>query len=407
MITPTRLTILSLLILGILIIPKISYAQTPGCAGPAYCAIHLKTRNSIKNYSDDAFEEYENDFVQGELARDYFTGALQYLTEQITVGDAEVTEGQASLSDATGMANRVNAQRTANVRQASALQTTDEMCERSTLTTSLTASAQQVIDAQARSSSEGSDEDLGKRGTLGAEGPGERVLSQIDRYVRIYANPSDFGGAIAEAYGVTPANPERIDKDIIPFFVDTYTLNCNLIDIQPSEVCEDVRALRLNLFGHNIPRIPLASATSSEAQNVRIDYSRVAQFQGLARRSFDSIVALRQEGNGEVAPYMRALLEQRGIAQPLIVESIMGENDKPSLMAQTKVLTQYLASGPDQADSTMAHSADLSRREVTNEALSLMVKFKIYESLKRQAAHFVAIHELKTDPLNDAVQRSF
>ncbi len=393
--------------LGILLLmfPNPSQAQI-GCSGPAYCLIHTQTRNEITKYSDEKFKDYEENFVLDELAKDYFTGALQYLTEQITVGDSEVSKSEAVISDARSTAQGVNAARSTIMRQQAALDPSDSVCERATMTTSITASVRDVQDATRRSAAEGSSEDLGTIGTFGSEGPGERLRQQVQRYVEIYADPNDFNGAIVEAFAVTPQDSSRINKDISPFFLDSYTLAFNGNDQSSTKVGQDIKALRLNLFGHDLPRIPSAVADRPEAQDERIDYNRVTQILGLARASYDSITTLRQEGNGEVAPYMAALLKKRGVTEQASIEHILGENNKPSLMAQMKVLTQEIGTGADQGGENMAHSADLARRQITNDALSLMVKFEIYKSLKRQAAHFVVMHELKTDPLSDAVNGS-
>lgn len=375
-----------------------------GCAGPAYCAIHQRTRDSIKDHSDEAFEDYEDNFIGEELAREYFIPALQYLTEQITVGDAENTEQHSSLTDAENTAGRINAQRTAVARESAVLEITDNMCERSTLTSGIAATAQNVAEAERRGVQEGISEDMGAIGVPGSEGPGELRNLQVERYVNIYADPNDFEGAIAAAYEVTASDPSRYNRDVNPFFLNTYTLDYDATNPAATDAGQDIRALRLNLFGHDLPRIPSAVSTDPEATDEIADYNRVAQFQGLARTSFDAIVTLRQRGNSEVAPYMRAMLAERGITQPNIVASIIGEEDAPSFMAQAKILTQYQSRAPEQAGDNMAHSADLYRRQVTNDALSLLVKYRIYESLKRQTAHFIAIHELKTDPLRDRIE---
>ena len=342
------------------------------------------------------FVKTREDVILDDLSADNWTAALMKMTEQISAGQTKQIETQASFTDSHNLndveiaANQQVADTVEEMRPSKGL------CERQTAAAGLVSSDIKMKAASENMSREKLSSSLNLPGTVGAPGPGVRQERRLRQVQTVYQSGDTMNGAVGEALGVTPADSTRLNADLFPGFYTKATYpNVDFSDAETTDEETDLLAFQDNICQTtNLPNPPPVLLRDPQQQDVLRDINDMAAVQGLACYGVQSQAALYQEGSGESAEYIRAILAQSGVEDEEEIESIMGPNDKPSFMAQMKVLTHYMNNGAGQAAENVSHPADLQRKVVLQDAANLMLKYETYKALKQTAANLVMINEL-------------
>ncbi|MAQ70800.1 MAG: hypothetical protein CL565_01260 [Alphaproteobacteria bacterium] len=342
------------------------------------------------------FIKTRNEVILDDLSADHWTAALMGMTEQLSSGQMKQVETQASFTDSH---NTTDVEIAANQQVADAseeMRPSEGLCERQTAASGLVSSDVKMRAAAESISQQNLTSTLNLPGTVGAQGPGVRGERNLWQIQTIYQPGESMNGAVGEATGVTPDDGTRIYGDLFPNFYtqDTYP-NVDFSDDVTTDEETDLLAFYENICQTtSLPNPSPVLLRDPQQQDILRDINDIAAVQGLACYSVSSQAALYQEGSGESADFIRAILAQGGGIDEDEMESIMGPNNRPSFMAQMKVLTHYMNNGAGQAAENVNHPADLQRKVVLQDAANLMLKYETYKTLKQTAANLVMINEL-------------
>lgn len=198
----------------------------------------------------------------------------------------------------------------------------------------------------------------------------------------------------------TPSQ-EQINKDIN--YTETVERKLTL-DLDPiernggaaSKDEENVFALGANLFAQNLlpmfEKKILANA-DHEPYNFAtfyLDARAIAAKRSVAQNSFAAITAMRASGDGNVDPFLKAILKESGL-NPTEIEARLGEN--PSYFAQMEVLTKDMLQNPEFYANLQDKPANVERKSAALLALEIMQDRDIYESLLRSEAVLATLLE--------------
>lgn len=400
------------LALGLLLFkPTSSSALVLEACDPSGCCItccdrgaHCETQDEIAEKLDEVFDDVRAFFIE-ELIENEWRGAKQYQAEQANATEAEETKMRAGISDhvsATENIGKASGDLTETMIES---QVNENLCEVASTTENISDTAHNANVTANVSAQMGTDTALAIEGTPNATGPGTAVEDRAVFTLLNYVSPSEFDGAAYEAVGEPNSDPARWGRDVAPFILDQHTLDYNPLEGSLNDTTIDVQALRNNLFNSPIPRLNRGSVRTPEGRAALMEIDKLAFFQGLATYSFDSIVALRSETETPNPELFRNALTNSGLTDEGAIANILGENDKPSLMAQYKVMSKVLPFNT-QSYNADGNTIDIRQKRVMNEALSLMIKFEIYKSLKRTLAHEFAMHEMRSNNLNEIIRQN-
>ena len=397
---------------GLLVLnPTTSHALVlEGCDATGCCitccdrGAHCETQDEIAEKLDEVFDDIRAFFIE-DLIKNEGRGEKQYQAKKANATEAEETKMRAGISDhvsATENITKASGDITETIIESPV---NENLCEVASTTENISDSVHNTKETADVSVQMGTDSALAVEGTASATGPGTAVEDRAVFTLLNYVSPSEFDGAAYEAAGEPNSDPARWGRDVAPFILDQYTLDYNPLEGSLNDTTIDVQALRNNLFNSPIPRLNRGSVRTPEGRAALMEIDKLAFFQGLATYSFDSIVALRSETDTPNPELFRNALENSGLTDEGTIANILGENDKPSLMAQYKVMSKVL---PFNVSSYNAEgeTIDIRQKRVMNEALSIMIKFEIYKSLKRTLAHDFAMHEMRSNNLNEIIRQN-
>lgn len=252
---------------------------------------------------------------------------------------------------------------------------------------------------------------IGKVDTLAARGPGDDQTRRWQQFVETYCDPKDNawsgagsgldfacdhdGPGGSAATGATDRSRVNIDVNYTRLLGEKRTLDVNFSDTTLSNAEQDVIAMSMNLYGHNVLSRKLSdkSLQYKPAQRLYMILRSIAAKRSIAQNSFNSIVALKSEGtNGTTGPgahpdtgtFMAAAIKDlmpTGVSDA-DVYSILGRN--PSYYAQLEFLAKKIYQNPEFFANLYDKPANVERKSVAMKAVNLMLDRAIFESELRQ-----------------------
>ncbi len=247
-------------------------------------------------------------------------------------------------------------------------------------------------------------------GTNSAQSDVENYAARAFQFKETYCSPSNFNNSLRVfCDDFDMGNTARINRDInysnlisIP-----KTLEVNITDgLDTSADEEDVMSMGRLLFGHKTFTWPQpiddreadVLMNSDSIVNPLQEYRSISAIRDVARHSYANIVGMKSEGSGFVNTEIKALLEEFGMPATDI-DNFIGTN--PSYFAQMDVLTKKVFQHPNFYTNLITKEANITRFEVTMDALQLMSKRDRYETALRKEMLLSLLIEMKLRDLQD------
>lgn len=296
-----------------------------------------------------------------------------------------------------------------NVKSIEAQTTSDQICRFGTLSRSLANSDDRSRNVQLGLAAQMLQRETMRQGL--ASGYAKEVGAQIgrtsdkerrfDQYKTLFCSPKDSNGTIDANATPNPgwctANSDvNYNRDInaTGTLYNPLTLKLDFSAAgngtkTPDE--EAIMALANNLFAHDLPLNFSAGEFNSmvkdpgkisDAQKQKlVDYRALIAKRTIAQNSFAALTAMKAEGGGQSASYMKDMLKNLGIADAGAQTKYLG--DKPSYYAQMDFLTRKIYQSPDFYANLMESKDNVTRQQTAMEGISLMQDRDIYKSLQR------------------------
>lgn len=257
------------------------------------------------------------------------------------------------------------------------------------------------------------DRQIGNIHSAAAEGSERDRNSRMEQFRRRYCDTHDHNNLFQRVCGsANGARGPTLNKDIdYTRTVDAHkTLDIDFTDTTLTNDEEDVLALASNLYAHEIPRRfdekGFNNATHSKDSHKLeplLDQRSLFAKRAVAEHSFNTIVGMKALGSPDsgsatigssvdTKQYLRVILEQLGMSVSE-VDRFLGT--QPSYFAQMEVLTKKAFQQPGFYADLYDKPANIDRKKVALQAISLMQDFDIWQSYLRTEALLSVLLELE------------
>lgn len=177
---------------------------------------------------------------------------------------------------------------------------------------------------------------------------------------------------------------ERVNKDLnyASLIDEPRTLDVSFTE-DLNDRAQDILALSYNLYGHDILSDSISSI-ALQTQSGREKYYELRSItakRGIARHSYNSIVALKTKGNDQSTEYIVALLGEFGMSES---EAIRLIGIEPSYYAQLEILAQKMYQNPQFYVNLYDTPVNVKRKYAAMLAIERMLDHEIQESQLRQ-----------------------
>ncbi len=362
-------------------------------------ALNVATGSNIVQYVEGALRDLINDYIQVTLVEDWWWPALRAFTEQITL-NTEKTGGEIMASASTAGKHYDKQVRIQEKKSKAIVETlpNEGTCTVISAGIGVIASDAKSKAARAVLTRQGIGRSIGIVGDIASRGPGFDFLDRFQGASSRYLTQEEMNGALVN-YS-TGTNDKRYNADISPSTLFKPTLNVDFsTGMTPDR--EDLTALKANLYNDTI----LTRLTQTEiAQYGGTDEFSAMQgltaLQATAEWPFDAIAALKVEGDPLSGASMRNILTELGYT-PVGIDHLIGANDKPSYLQQLEILSKTMQNSPSARVKEVVTPVEAMRKLAIKEGLALVIKFEIYNSLKRSTIQATILHELKRRELQE------
>jgi hypothetical protein len=220
------------------------------------------------------------------------------------------------------------------------------------------------------------------------------MRDRFETFKNTYCDVNDDSNYLANI--CNPAAADRINKDIdyTRTVEDRYTIDFDFTNgAPPTPEAEDVMALSRNLFSFHTFEMTAPDYLGQEfAKEDLQDKRSVDAMRSVIRNSFAHIVGMRAAGTAGTKPYMRVILQQLGITDPVELDQFLGKN--PSYFAQMEVLTHKIYENPEFFSNLYTTPANVQRIGVTLQAFKLIQDRDRFEaSLRREMLASLLLEE--------------
>ena len=198
------------------------------------------------------------------------------------------------------------------------------------------------------------------------------------------------GYGTGAATGATDRNRVNLDIDYTRLIDEPRSLeDVDFIDTVVTDKEEDVMAMSLNLYGHDVPEWDTSHASLSNQTTKKnyLDLRSVVAKRNVAQNSFNAIVSMKSSGftTSDIEYYMASILKDLmpdGTTDSEIFDLMGGRN--PSYYAQLEVLSKKIYQNPDFFANLYDKPANVKRKSVALKAIDMMLDRALYESELRQ-----------------------
>lgn len=332
--------------------------------------------------------------------------AMMMLTEQLTTAGVQQIVAIGGILDAE---LQVKAQRLIQKKQAEAqadYQPSTGMCTIGTVARSLGASEQNARYNALMIGQLSLNRQIGVHSSMGAAGISMDRPQRVKEFTERFCDKNDSGFS-----QFCPANKNTVNADI-NFSTLLNTPRSLNIDFTDSSITDDERAvveMSKNLFSHNlIKRWERSEIAGSGKQDELRDFRAILAKRSVAENSFYSIVGMKSSGATEAAEthgYLKAVMAQFGVTDEEELNQFV--KNRPSYYSQLEFLSQRLYQTPDFYTNLYTHPSDVLRKEVSMQAIRLMLERNMYKSELRAETNLAVILELELDALQKQIESNF
>ncbi len=379
-------------------------AQACGCHD-CPCAVnnslHAATVTSIILFLQAAFFVLVDQYINEYLVRQVWWPALGAFSEQVTLSDQKVwMEMNSNMNTAHQTYGAQTAIQEDKYQSIMDVMPYEQTCNFISATTSMTGSDTKSKGALESFTQQGLHRSMGLPGDIASLGPDEDREVRFELASSRYFDDEEMQGALVSY--ATGTDDRRFGADIDPATLlgkGTLAIDVGNLTLTADE--EDVFALKTNLYNDTtLTRLTPSDLQEYGSLDELDEIQRLAALQAIAEYSFDSIVALKVEGNPQSGSAIRAILNKLGVSSDG-ANYLIGANSRPSYLQQLKILSKTMQSTPETHVDHVVEKTELMRELAIKEAIELMVKFEMYKSLQRSTVMMAQLHELHRRELQD------
>lgn len=348
-------------------------------------------------------ESLYKDYIVGEWWSGAVLQALKGMTNQIGASQTYLTGTLGGMMD--GQATNT-VQRQLQVLQAEAVRDYtpgETLCRFGTNVRTLAMSDQKTHINKIALSEIAQRRWLSAKGGVSEQGSAMDRTARFNQFQRLYCNPGDNNGRMAQLCGASPISvPARFNKDIdFARTVDAKrTLDIDFTDAKTTADEEDVSALAGNLYGHDVFNVlrnfPMLKGTvDADHEMAYLDVRQLVALRSVAQNSFNAQVAMRARGATGSGQFLRNALREMGMSDAEARTYLDAGTNEPSYYAQMEILTRKLYQNPNFYVSLVDKPANVDRQIAAMRAFDLMQNRDIAQSLKRQEMLMSLLVELE------------
>lgn len=423
---------------GMMLLSSPALAQ---CTEPQPCPMvqqmNEETRDHMEDEHEDTRDWIDDEFtIWEEWITDTFVPAFRppeyivHMAEQVTVTAAYQVFAIGTLLDAK---QELEVQRIFQKKVAEAqrdYQPSVGVCTVGTTVRSLAAAERRAETTTFVLSQRAIDRQIGNMNTAGAGGGESDKNSRIEQFRRRYCDERDHNGANMNVCRTGNGGRQAtLNKDIdYNRTVDRHrTMNIDFTDDTLTDDEEDVMALASNLYSHALfKRIPESDYndttlnTRGERQRELIEQRQIIAKRSVAENSYNTIVGLKSLGSpptdddtigssADTSRYLRIILQQLGMSDDEI-HLFLGRPDaaepdnQPSYFAQMEVVTKKVFQQPTFYADLYDKPANVDRKKVALQAISLMQDFDTWQSYLRTEALLSVLLETEIEKYQGSVE---
>lgn len=356
------------------------------CSSACGCTSTKQTNATLPHITNEFI--FHREWLTRIVWESHLLPALMLMTEQITTVAVTQTMAIGMLFDAK---HQLESQRLLQSMQAQShkdYQPSEGVCTFGTNTRALAASDQNTNTTKIALSSHAMARQLLSGDTISASGSSSDRESRWFQFKKTYCNPGDNGNGFTDLCTGTNANRYNKDIDFAETISRPYTLDIDFTDSITSNNEEDVLALQSNLYSHriipNFSDLYFMATKNGDVIDIGsflyMDARSLTAQRQVAMASYNAIAAMKSQGDQNVQPYMKAIYEEMGM-DTAQAQDLLG--NRPSYYAQMELLTKKLYQNPVFYTDLYDKPANVDRKEVAMQAISLMQTRDMYDSLLR------------------------
>lgn len=376
--------------------------------------LHDETRQIINDHTDEDFEKHKNWMVTT-VWDVWLRPNWQRMTEQITAVALWQMEVIGTLLDAK---HQLETQRLFQQLSAVAYKDytpSEGLCTIASLTRSLSGTEQNVTVTSRIMTARALNRQLLSKNNSSTEGDVTDRASRFAQFQLRYCDASDNTNglqAVCQHDAAVPNTTLNKDIDYYRTVGRASNLDINLTNPAITNDETDVFALQSNLYGHQVPETYQAGSLKGNSDVVDaalqkyLDMRSITAKRSVAENSYNEIASLKAVGQTSVAltaSYLRAALLEMGISNA-DATAMIGEN--PSYYAQMDILTRRMFQRPEFFVDLYDKPANVERKSVALQAISVMQRRDILKSALRTEAMMSLLLELDVAREQDAVENA-
>lgn len=371
--------------------------------------LHTDTETIINQHTDEDFVLYRQ-----WLTDDYFRlrvlPAMMMMAEQMSAVAMQQMEILGTLLDAK---HQMETQRLFGQLAAQAhkdYQPSEGMCTIGTAARSLAGAdrnAEMTALVLARRSQE---RQLLNINSSAHDGRGSDRKSRAEQFKTTYCDVNDNNhGLVGVCADNVPVERKNKDVDYVKTLWNPLTLDIDFTNAAASADETDIMALESNLYSHTVFEAPVGAALlqgNLGNQQVYLNMRSIVAKRSVAESSFQALAAMKARGVGAdagTAQYLQAVIQQlNGDITADQARALVGDN--PSYYAQMEILTKKMLQDPQFFTDLYDKPANVARKGVALQAISLMQDRDFYKSNVRSEAVLSVLLEMEIANAQKQVQ---
>lgn len=385
--------------------PCVGFTCGPGCCCeilPCVQCVVPVAQGEVNTHTSQEFDDHE-EWMLETLFKKYLLPNFFYMNEQLSAIPLFQMQVIGTFLDAKHQMETQRLFQYMNAQTFRDYYPSEGLCSISTLSRSIMASDQKQNATVAALSQGSIKRQLLNVNRNSTEGTRSDRAGRMQQFREKYCETKDNNGAFVKICGSSVAQLRKNrDVDYGRVLSEPMTLNIDFANAPASgaqaETHEDLFALASNLYSHEVMRqIPSAFLQDRNSiQETYMDSRSIIAKRSVAEQSFFAIAALKTPGDvsAESYAFLLELMKEMGFAEDE-AKRLLSEN--PSYYQQLELVSRKMFQRPEFYVDLMDKPANVARKGVALQALSLLPRRELFKSALRTEAMLAILLELEIE----------
>lgn len=385
--------------------PCVGFSCGYGCCCeilPCVQCVVPVAQGEVNTHTSQEFDDHE-EWMLETLFKEYLLPNFFYMNEQLSAIPLFQMQVIGTFLDAKHQMETQRLFQYMNAQTFRDYYPSEGLCSISTLSRSIMASDQKQNATVAALSQGSIKRQLLNVNRNSTEGTRSDRAGRMQQFREKYCETKDNNGAFVKICGSSVAQLRKNrDVDYGRVLSEPMTLNIDFANAPASgaqaETHEDLFALASNLYSHEVMRqIPSAFLQDRNSiQETYMDSRSIIAKRSVAEQSFFAIAALKTPGDvsAESYAFLLELMKEMGFAEDE-AKRLLSEN--PSYYQQLELVSRKMFQRPEFYVDLMDKPANVARKGVALQALSLLPRRELFKSALRTEAMLAILLELEIE----------